>query len=89
MGGFSVIVVLAPMFIVGGVFSIAVLIFLSTCFLVMGICGVAMNKIYLNQTLSGKRIVPAFFNICSIIAGIGFIAIPAVLFIVTLINQPL
>lgn len=55
---------------------IAFLCFIGICLIVIGITGIAMNKIYLKQMKSEKNVSIIFHNTSSIILGLIFILFP-------------
>ena len=70
------ILILGPIILAGIGFFLAVLFFLASCLIAMGVSGIIMNKIYSGQNISGKLPVKGFFNICAIVLGIACALIP-------------
>lgn len=56
--------------------AIAFICFIGICLVIMGVTGIAMNKILLRQIEIKKSAVKPLFNIISIIIGIIFILSP-------------
>ena len=57
-------------------FIIGLICFIGICLIIIGGTGVAMNKIYMNQTKTKDSVSKPLFNTSSIILGIIFILFP-------------
>lgn len=57
-------------------FFIAILFFIGACLAVIGITGIVMNKMYIKQTHSFKKVSSTPYNVISIVIGLIFMLFP-------------
>lgn len=73
---FASILILLPIIAAIITIIIAIFTFIGMCLLVIGVTGVAMNKIYIKQTQSKKGKFKSIYNVSSIVAGIMLMLLP-------------
>ena len=77
MAGLSLILMSLPFLVTMVSVAIGLLMFLAVCLLIMGISGIAMNRIYMRQTLAYQGTIKKFYTSGPIILGVISALVPA------------